>query len=107
MLLMMSLTALSQDIVIKRSILESMYKESRICDSLRVRYNEKSDLLNSLIKSNEQTTNLLVNELNKSKNLDVEIAKINNQLQKKKRNVLFYAGGGFIVGIIVKSLIIK
>lgn len=101
----MSLTASSQDIVIKRSALESMYKESRICDSLRARYNEKSEVLNTLIESNERTTLMLSENRIKLDAYNDKINKLNKDLSKKKRNVLFYGVGGVAIGIIVKSLI--
>lgn len=105
---MTSLTALSQDIVIKRSVLESMYKESRICDSLKVAYELKSEALAELIESNEQTNLLLVDEREASKEYQQQIKELNKTFARtRKRNFLVYTASGIIGGILLKSLVLK
>lgn len=82
-------------------------KESQKCDSLRVAYNQKSVVLDSLVLQSIATFNKLESNRSERLKLEEEVAKINKQLQKKKRNTFTYLVSGVGAGLIVGILITK
>lgn len=94
-----------EKIQIKKSTLVSIMKESQKCDSLRVAYNQKSIVLDSLTLQTISIYDKLENNRSERLKLENKINEINKQLQKKKRNTFTYLVSGFGAGLIVGVLI--
>ncbi len=77
-------------------------------DSLQVRYNEKSLLLDNYIKENEKTNLLINSKIEEIERLNEQINKKNEELiksSKRQNNRLFYGVTGVCLGIVIGVLI--
>lgn len=86
--------------------MKSIFKESKKCDSIKVAYNFKSLQLTKLIDSNL----MMFQELEQSRTRRIEAEKNlqkNIEIYKKKnsKNVVIFATGGALLGIVVGVLI--
>lgn len=110
--LMMSLKTFSQDtakITIKKSTLVSIMKESRKCDSVRVAFNQKSIVVDSLIRTNIDFVDIL-NELRNDRiELERQLKTINEDhkklIKKNKRGWQLPVAIGTVLGLIIGSQI--
>ena len=82
-------------------------KESRKCDSLKVAYQKKSIMLDSLLQNNLTLFSKLQENQKLQKELQSELTKVNRQIKKKNRSSLVYILGGTTAGIITGFLISK
>jgi len=93
-------------IEIKKTTLISIVKESRKCDSLKIAYNLKSLQLTNLINSNlmmfQELEEQRIKRIEAEKNLQKNI-----KIYKKKnnKNVVIFATGGALLGILAGVLI--
>lgn len=93
---------------VKRTTLVNIKKKVEKCDSLAVRYEEKSLALDELIESNEKTSVLLMDERTKIKRYEEQISDLEKNLKTKKNNKLIIGiSAGTAVGIVVGVLISK
>lgn len=114
---MMSLTSFCQTTnkseykKVKKTTLINIKKKVEKCDSLAVRYDEKTQALNELILSNEKNSLLLISERDKSKQYQAQIHNLQSQLKSKKskksNKIILGVSAGTVVGIIVGVLISK
>lgn len=110
---MMTSVVLSQSIkkdsvTVGKQTFKSIMKEIRKCDSVKIAFNKKSILLQSLIKNNLQMFNDLELERIKREQLQIQLQKTNKsllKLSKKKNNGWLYGIGGVAIGIITYSLV--
>ena len=90
--------------------LKAIIKQSRKCDSLKVAYNFKSQLLDSLLSSNFTMFKDLQIEQDKQKTLQVQLNQKNDELfsvQKKPfGNINSLLTGGLIGALIVALIVI-
>ncbi|CAA0149627.1 hypothetical protein TMP227_10110 [Tenacibaculum maritimum] len=113
LLLMMTSVVLSQSIkkdsvTVGKKTFRYIMKESRKCDSVKIAFNKKSILLQSLIKNNLQMFNDLELERIKREQLQIQLQKTNKsllKLSKKRNNGSLYGIGGVVIGIITYSLV--
>lgn len=112
---MMTFVSFSQSIkkdsvTIAKKTLKSIVKESRKCDSVKVAFNQKSILLQDLIKNNLLIFSDLEKEKLERERLRIQLQKTNKDLikmTKRKNNGWLYGTGGVAVGVIITLLVSK
>lgn len=109
---MLKLTISSQSInndsiTINKKTFVSIIKASNYCDSLKIAFSKKSNLIDTLALSNTTMFNKL--ELNQKKRigLNSEIETLNKTLRKKKDKSLIYGISGLSLGTLITFLIIR
>lgn len=96
--------------LVKVSTLKNIAKEIEKCDSLRVRYFEKSQLLDSLVKTNLSIFKELDNEREQRIKIENQLQKNQRdqikQAKKNKKTIVWIAGSaiaGLIAGVIISK----
>ena len=104
LLLIMSVKSFCQDTTeVKNTTLDKIIKDLNKCDSLRVAYERKSLVLDSLVYNNVSIFNKLElsNEREKELQKNIDILKKRQLEIKPKKSPVLWIAGGLIFGIVV------
>lgn len=111
LLLILSCASFSQNTIsVKRSTLISIKKDLDKCDSLKVAYQFKSALLDSLVETNFKLFDKLELERTKTVTLSADIKQVNEDLLKATKNpfgnINAFLTGGLCGAVVVLLLVL-